>query len=147
MNFTNLKPFEQLSVFVESNGYLYDLHNNADFINIIYDIKSRKLTLVWQYPGDWLLNRSALIDEELFVKKNDLQDKRLRKIALIFETVSLLEVKPRDPEIPFSEDGCLGSINVDTENNEINELMFEFIGGMEIRIQAGPISFNSDYSI
>jgi hypothetical protein len=145
MKFINLKSFDNLDVEIESNNYIYDFHNNADFASIIYDIITKEVVLLWLYPGDWLLNDNDSWSNKEFLLKHDLKDRKQRKIALVFDLVNLLEIKPRDPEIPFSEDNCLSAIYTDKENELINSLTFDFQSGAEIRINAYSITFNRDY--
>ena len=102
------------------------------FINLSYDITEKLIALEWQRgTGDWVnLSLPHLI-------------------SLRISDVYHLEVKPRDPEIPFSEDDCLSSFGYRSNENwcdgqfwtdkepDVNwKWSFEFQSGAEIIVGA-----------
>ena len=74
------------------DGYA-DLHNDYNFRQLTYVPAERRLTLYWQKSSaSWAKYAPA------------------RALHLIFEGVSYVQVKARDPEYPISEDDCLQNI-------------------------------------
>jgi hypothetical protein len=75
------------------DGGYADLHNDYDFSQLTYVPVEARLILSWRKSsGEWAKNASA------------------QALHLIFEQVSYLQVKARDPEYPISEDDCLRDI-------------------------------------
>jgi len=148
MNYQNLNPFTGGDIEIKSLGHCYDLHNNADFYEIRNDVRNREVILIWKYPGEWYLKEGQKHwkENEKYLEKNDLVEKT-RFIALIFSGVSCFEIRPRDSEIPFSEDNCLaGMYNFDMKS-EKEALVFEFMSGMEIIIDAENLYFDRDFKM
>ena len=80
------------SIYLKYDSIEYDLHNDFDFIEINYIIETQSVTLKWQRGiGNWVNQNQP-----------DL-------IVLIISNVSQFEFKPRDSEMPFTEDDCLES--------------------------------------
>jgi len=80
------------SIYLKDDSIEYDLHNDFDFIEINYIIETQSVTLKWKRgTGNWVNQNQP-----------DL-------IVLIISNVSQFEFKPRDSEMPFTEDDCLES--------------------------------------
>ena len=80
------------SIYLKIDSHEYDLHNDYYFHKFSYDITEKLIALEWKRgAGDWVtLSQPHLIS---------------LKISGVYH----LEVKPRDPERPFTEDDCLSS--------------------------------------
>lgn len=74
------------SIYLVAHGVEIDLHNNCDFVGLDYSIANRVLILRWLH---WVTRDSS--DE----------------IELEYRDVRRFEFRPRDPEMPFTEDDCL----------------------------------------
>ncbi|HAX50199.1 MAG TPA: hypothetical protein DCX92_14550 [Bacteroidetes bacterium] len=123
------------------------MHNMADFLESKYNTESQIVELIWKYPSKWFLeNKNEYKDNIQYLKENDIIDK-VRLIALIFKGVTRYEVKPRDPEMPFTEDNCLTQILTYDEDFKQDALLFEFQGGLKITIEAEEVIFERDYKI
>ncbi|HRF66182.1 MAG TPA: hypothetical protein PK605_03465 [Ignavibacteria bacterium] len=119
----------------------------ADFLESKYNTESQIVELIWKYPSKWFLeNKNEYKDNIQYLKENDIIDK-VRLIALIFKGVTRYEVKPRDPEMPFTEDNCLTQILTYDEDFKQDALLFEFQGGLKITIEAEEVIFERDYKI
>ncbi|NMR28062.1 hypothetical protein HH219_21505 [Pseudoalteromonas sp. NEC-BIFX-2020_015] len=80
------------SIYLKYDSIEYDLHNDFDFIEINYIIETQSVTLKWKRgTGNWVNQNQP-----------DL-------IVLNISNVSQFEFKPRDSEMPFTEDDCLES--------------------------------------
>lgn len=78
------------SIYLVTGSEELDLHNNYDFVGISYSIADRVLVLRWlRSPGDWVTHDSPA------------------EIELEYRDVQRFEFRPRDPEMPFTEDDCL----------------------------------------
>ena len=120
------------SIYLKKDSQEFDLHNDYDFRKFSYDIREKLITLEWQRgTGDWV-NLSLP-----------------HFISLRVSDVYHLEVKPRDPKMPFSEDDCLNSFGylsnehwcdgqlwTDKEPDENWKWSFEFQSGAEIIVGA-----------
>jgi hypothetical protein len=72
------------------DGGYADLHNDYDFRQLTYVPAEVRLILSWhKSSGEWAKNASA------------------QALHLLFEGVSYMHVKARDPDYPISEDNCL----------------------------------------
>lgn len=81
------------SIAIEFVGAYLDLHSNFDFINLAYNIDERVAELDWKKcSGEW-----AKLEQ-------------YSKLKLIFKTVELFSVNPRECKKPFSEDDSLSYI-------------------------------------
>ena len=117
------------NISIDVKGIYYDLHNNFDFRSIIYDVSKRHVQLLWiKGAGEWV--------------PKDLPE----SIMLVFDGVSAVKLKERDPQMPYTEDDCLGSIgfsNLSDENfcnhepfDDAECLFMEFMSGAFIKIQS-----------
>jgi hypothetical protein len=120
------------SIYLKYDSREYDLHNDFDFVGINYIIETQSATLKWKRgTGNWV---------------NQNQPKF---IVLSISNVSQFEFKPRDPEMPFTEDDCLESFGflsnddwcdgqfwVDNPPDENWLWSFAFQSGAEIIIRA-----------
>ncbi|MGY5450830.1 hypothetical protein ACVFI8_07800 [Agarivorans sp. MS3-6] len=80
------------STYLKYNSIDYDLHNDFDFIEINYMIENQSVILKWKRgAGNWVNQNQPNF------------------IVLNISNVSQFEFKPRDSEIPFTEDDCLES--------------------------------------
>jgi hypothetical protein len=149
IKYINLEPFPEANFTSDINtkDHNYDLHTLADFVLTTYNVEKRKASIVWKYPGRWgISNDNPFKDNTEYKKNNDIESVQ-RYIALNFNNVIKYAVKPRDPEMPFSEDDCLSQIlTYDSEDNYNEDvLVFEFQSGLEIKIEAEEISFDRDF--
>ena len=145
MNFINLKQFEHCDIEINSRQYCYDLHNNANFIELRYFLEKNEVNLVWNYPSERFLNAKEWADNKEYLIRNDVVDLNIRKIALIFENVSILKVDPRDIEIPLKENKTLSAISLYDENFKTDCVGFDFISGLKIIIKAESVYFDRNY--
>ncbi len=148
IKYTNLKPLVErnTSMDIESNEHYYDLHNNADFQSVIYNVEEKTTILIWRYPGEWFLSdESPFKKDKTFLASNDIED-LVRMIAFRFKNVTRYEVIPRDPEMPYTEDNCLSQIlTFDDDDFNENVLVFEFQSGLRIKIEAEEMIFDRNY--
>ena len=93
MEFLNFKLDNQnIGLEWADSGYA-DLHNNFDFEELLYNPMAATLRLSWRKStGEWARNEPC------------------PALHLLFEGVSYLRVKERDPEYPASEDAALQHI-------------------------------------
>jgi len=81
------------SIGIELDGVYLDLHSNFDFVKLSYDIDGRCVEFDWnKNAGDWA------------------HKEQFERLKLIFKSVDIFCVHPRDSEKPFSEDDCLSYI-------------------------------------
>ncbi|MBU3057894.1 hypothetical protein [Pseudomonas indica] len=91
MRLENFKIID--SIAIEYGGYYLDLHNNFNFVGLVYDVPRQRIELEWNKNlGEWSRNE------------------RYEKIKLTFDAVSVFCVRARDQAKPFSEDECLSYI-------------------------------------
>jgi len=77
-------------IYIVFEGNHFDLHNDYDFTGYEYSVDACRLSLSWKIgTGDWV------------------RDGQPPSLRLDFEGVSYFEVKPRNPELPHTEDSCL----------------------------------------
>ena len=86
-----------------------DLHNNFNFIHFEFNIETMTLVLKWvKSPSDWV------------------QEDELPHLALLHKNVSYLNVSPRDPEMPLSEDSCLSNVTFfPSSSRDISDSIFD----------------------
>jgi hypothetical protein len=149
IKYINLKPLELRSCLadIETSAHCYDLHNMADFLMSIYNTELQTVELIWKYPSRWFLEKiKDYENNKEYLIENDIEDK-VRLIAFRFTSVTRYEVKPRDPELPFTEDNCL--LQILTYDDDFNEdaLLFEFQSGLKIIIEASEVHFDRDFAI
>ncbi len=120
------------SIFLISGDHEFDLHNAYNFRAVNYSIAERHALLYWERSGgDWV-------------------DKSLPAIVAIeFRDIAHFEFKPRDEDMPFSEDDCLSTIGYWADEDWCNGIFstemdpdpewlmgFEFMSGATILIKA-----------
>jgi hypothetical protein len=89
---------------IEVGDSYYDLHNNFDFVGLIYDVQNKEISLNWEKSeGYWVR-----IEEP-------------KSLRLLFSKVYLFKCKERDPALPVSEDNCLNSMGF-IDNTMLGEL-------------------------
>ena len=124
------------SIYIVFEHFEIDLHNDYDFTRLEYSVMERSVVLHWKRSnGGWV--------------KNDLP----ADISVKFDEVSKFEFKPRDPDIPFTEDDCLGTVGYLADEDwcdgifwtedppEIGWMQaFEFMSGAIIALQASKSS-------
>ena len=131
---TNFKLKDE--IYLVFDGLQLDLHNIYDFIGLEYLIENRTAKLIWKR------GHGECIEETLPMK-----------IEICFKNVSFLEFRPRDPEMPFSEDDCLDRAGYLLDGEWCEEevipdpnwkIAFEFQSGAIIAIKAeiGTASVN-----
>jgi len=132
---------EPVATLIESDGFTWDLHNNADFVGLCQNIVERKVILSWQ-----------------IVTMDTVPSPPADGFDLVFSDTEYLEVTPRDSEIPdFLEDRCINDISRVHPNDSMDELihhgvpqipdfnesgfhlLFEFRGGQRVRIGARSV--------
>ncbi len=80
------------SIHLQIGDLELDMHNNYDFVGVVYDLKVRSVLLEWH-----LANRESI-------------SKTLPShIKMLLSGVEDFRVSPRVHEIPFTEDNCLSS--------------------------------------
>jgi hypothetical protein len=120
------------SIYLISGDHEIDLHNGYNFRAVKYSIDERKAILLWE-RGDGGLAGDAL---PAFVE-------------IEFQEIVHFEFKPRDPEMPFSEDDCISSIGYWADEDWCDGIFsaeldpdpewytaFEFMSGATIFIKA-----------
>jgi hypothetical protein len=124
------------SIYIVFENFELDLHNDYDFTRLEYSVMERAVELHWKRSsGDW-------------VKPN-----LPAAITLQFDEVSKFEFKPRDSNIPFTEDDCLSTVGYLSKEDwcdgifwtegspEIGWMQaFEFMSGAIIALHAGKSS-------
>ena len=81
------------SIYLVLDDYELDLHNDYDFTRVDYSVLERTAELHWRRSSrDWV--------------KPDLPS----AITLRFDDVSRFEIRPRDTNVPFTEDDCLSTV-------------------------------------
>ena len=85
------------------NEQEFDLHNCFDFRSFDYNVANRTASLKWcRGSGEW-------IDRNLAAG-----------VRIEFFDVDYLKIRPRDPELPFTEDDCLASFGYDCDEDWTN---------------------------
>ena len=80
------------SIYLAVNDLELDMHNDYDFTRVEYSVLERTAELTWKRSKtDWV--------------KSDLPN----TVTLRFDDVQRFEFRPRDPNLPFTEDDCLSS--------------------------------------
>ena len=133
MKAENFKPIT--SIELAFGEFEIDLHNVYLFTDFSYAIASRILVLKWIKGEGECVNRSWPQTVELHIKD-----------------VEFLEVSPRDPDMPFSEDDCLEGIAYLSEDEWCNgpfwgdaephddwKWVFQFMSGMSIIVGAKSV--------
>lgn len=86
-NFSIVQPY---ATEIHAFGFLWDLHNIAAFEGFSRNLEADTVQLNWR------------IDLTFARRKYP-----ARQFSILFRDVEFLEVTPRDPELPKSEDNCL----------------------------------------
>jgi len=117
---------------LEGLEHSWDLHNQGEFLNLIFDPFANKIVMEW-FTG---------------------QDVRYSALKLLFNHVRRLEISPRDEELPPSEDYCLSyvakvasrsakydesNVNRKSEEEDPFHLFFEFRSGRTIEIDSDTV--------
>ena len=129
--------FKLKTIYLVFDGLELDLHTFYSFTGLEYSVEHRTLKLNW-----WL----GPIDPE---DKQWIKDTWPMKIQIEFTDVSVFEFRPRDPEIPFSEDDCMQTAGYRSGAEWCNDVLlpneapdpdwqiaFEFRSGALIAVQA-----------
>jgi hypothetical protein len=133
---------EPLSIYIQADGHVLDLHNAFDFEGFRQNIGERSVSLFWRS------NRYAILPLPVLA------------FEIVFADVDYFEVTPRDPEIPdFGEDLCLSGLSRVWTNDATQELIshgvplrpeftdgrfhlwFAFRSGQNIRVGAKTAEF------
>ena len=123
---TNIKLKDE--IYLAFDGLELDLHNIYSFASLEYSIENRAAKLIW-------LRGSGEYIKKILPKK----------VEIKFELVSFFEFRPRDPEMPFSEDDCLSRAGYLLDGEWCEEEIipdpnwktaFEFRSGAVITIKA-----------
>lgn len=147
MKYENLEPLLNNVLEIKSNNKIWELHNDSDFEEVQYNVAERKAKLIWNYPSDWFRKESHFNSNEQYIEEHNIQSQDY-KIALVFRSVSVFEVRPRDIDMPFSEDSCLADIRnfyEDVNGNLYDDgsITFIFQSGSQIRIKCELIKFET----
>jgi hypothetical protein len=123
------------NIYIVTSDHELDLHNNYCFCGYAYDVDQRSLLLLWRKTKNDL------------VPTNDPQDITLRILL-----VRSLEITPRDPKLPFTEDDCLHEIGFlcekdgppqpfisDKTPEDSWRWVFQFMSGTSIIVDAEEI--------
>ena len=79
-------------IYLSQPPHELDLHNNFGFCGLHYSIENRTLSLHWRRStGDWVAAGTPA------------------SVSVEFREVSEFRFLPRDPELPFTEDDCVGT--------------------------------------
>ncbi|MCI5065354.1 hypothetical protein MRY87_06485 [bacterium] len=118
-------------------GREWDLHNGARFTGYQFDVKQRRLVLVWELSGE------------------ERRDDHICGCKLTFRGVDLFTVTERDPELPPSEDETLFGISrlergqdkssgfrTDWNSDEDFNLLFEFQSGVDLEVHAAEVEMS-----
>lgn len=133
LNFTFLN--EPYAVEIHALDCIWDLHNVANFEGLCQDLRSSSVEMRWRINRDFAL-----------------QDYPAESFGIRFNGVGYLEITPRDPEMPHSEDECLNSVsrvlvgeplprNPEAVGDKEFHLLFEFHGGQKVRVGAETVEF------
>ncbi len=118
---------------IEVDGKVFNLHDDYNFMKILYDVAAQKLTL------RWVKSKRDRVPQDL-----------PENLMLEFTDVSLFKCKERDPEQPLSEDYCLGSLgfiskeliseiegfSTNEESDNDDHMNLSFMSGFAIKIAA-----------
>ena len=143
MKYINLSKLQNGEIVIESHSNIFDLHNDADFSELVYNVLEKKAVLIWNYPSRRFINDSNSWYNEKYLEIHRINEKKTRQIALIFDFVTCLDIKGRDIQMPFTEDTCLSNIIIEEPNN--NTITFEFVSEMEVKIESQYITFFDNY--
>jgi hypothetical protein len=106
---------------------LIDLHNFADFERLVYQTDGT-LRLEWvpTQPGELRFGEQPV-----------------ERATLLFTNVTRLEVLPRDPAMPHTEDRALDYFLV-LERSPTYRVRFVFHSGAELEVNAGSLNLVAD---
>lgn len=144
MNFENLKPLPHCLCEIDSEGKIYELHDDSDFHGIIYTITNNEIFLIWKYPSLWF--QSQAIRGNDYIDKHNINLKKPCFISLCFKNVNYLSISGFDDDFIIENHNCLFEISENFVEGE-KGLLFSFGSGMEIAIQSDSVSFIYDYKI
>ena len=146
MRYENLEPLLNNVLEIQSNNKIWELHNDSDFEEFQYNVIEKTAKLTWKYPSKWFKIESPFNSNEEYIEEHSIQSNDY-KISLMFISVSIFEVKPRDANLPFTEDTCLTDIRLFYEDDKGNlykdgSITFIFESGLQIRIKCESIKFS-----
>ena len=123
------------AIYIVCGGRESDLHNWYAFRSFTYDVQTRELRLIW-----------AKRDDDRILREHP------SKLILAFQQVSSLEIQPRDPKLPFTEDDCLANIGYiskelgipgvfasDKKPDDEWKWVFDFMSGAQVVMQAKTV--------
>lgn len=88
------------SIYLHVGDLELDIHNCYDFCLTTYNVEARTVSLEWRRAkGDW-------VSETL-----------PQHVRLTMAGIYHFSVRPRDPEIPFTEDDCLEGFGYDCDED------------------------------
>lgn len=120
MKFTNMNPISSSpQINIIQNGFVWDLHNVADFIGHEIDSNNNSLKLTWDYGCDCDGINNG-------------------NVHLIFLGINKIIITEKDAEVPRSEDSCLDNIHLKNEN----EIVVSFRSGQSFEIQCDEVEFD-----
>ena len=142
MEYLNFTLDHQYTGLEWADGGYADLHNNFDFVELSHSPAAATLRLSWRKStGEWARNVPWT------------------GLHLVFEGVSYLRVKERDPAYPFSEDATLEHIcrlpreaQEEFENIYFNEdaqpdydLLLYFESEWGLKVNAASVSLQLEF--
>lgn len=146
MEFSNLKPLPFNTSEIESEGKLYELHNDADFYEARYLLEADEVYLIWKYPSEWFLNEPKSKFREDYFEIHNINPGKTTFIALCFKDVTSYTLTCEEDDLTCENKFCL----LDIENDFVDGrkgLLFNFLSGMTIRIEAKEVFFKYDFKI
>lgn len=94
MKFTNMNPISSTpQIEIIESGFVWDLHNAADFLGHEIDSNNNSLKLTWDYGSDC----DGIISGTIYLN---------------FLGIKNINITEKDAEVPRSEDSCLDNIHL-----------------------------------
>lgn len=126
---------EPYAVEVHALDCIRDLHNIAAFDGFCQDFKQDTLELNWHIDSEYARQKYPA-----------------NSFAILFRGIELLEITPRDNDMPKTEDICLSSVSrvlpnekfarkPDTIEGQEFHLLFKFQSKLTIRVGANVAEF------
>ncbi len=136
MKYINIEPIINNVLEIKSEGDSWDLRNDADFMEVCYNVIEKSATLIWKFPSDWYIKEYKKKPQKVLLK-------------LIFETVEFFEVDSSDIYGLKSDNIVIEGVNDyyekkdgSFENN--NFITFEFGNGLKIILKSEMLRFKID---
>ena len=121
IEFIGLEPIggkELYQIEIITKEQLIDLHNACEFIEYKHNKKDKSLQLLWHFYFDY--------ENALF-----------RKVGLICQNISSMDISAKDLDVPRTEDECLEK----TYTYDTHGICFEFRGGQVFNITCDTVTY------